>query len=83
MAAAINLAIGVIYGGVAGFFGGKVDRLMMSFVDILYGIPLLLYVILLMVVLIAGFNLHIYRPWYRVLAHYGAYCAQPHCDAKE
>ena len=54
VAAAINLAIGVIYGGVAGFFGGKVDRLMMSFVDILYGIPLLLYVILLMVVLSPG-----------------------------
>lgn len=54
VAAAINLAIGVIYGGVAGFFGGKVDRLMMGFVDILYGIPLLLYVILLMVVLSPG-----------------------------
>ncbi len=54
VAAAINLVIGVIYGGVAGFFGGKTDRLMMSFVDILYGIPLLLYVILLMVVLSPG-----------------------------
>ncbi|WP_295238674.1 ABC transporter permease [Veillonella sp.] len=54
VAAAINLVIGVIYGSVAGFFGGKVDRLMMGFVDILYGIPLLLYVILLMVVLSPG-----------------------------
>ena len=54
VAAAINLVIGVIYGGVAGFFGGKTDRLMMSFIDILYGIPLLLYVILLMVVLSPG-----------------------------
>lgn len=50
----INLAIGVVYGGIAGFFGGKIDRIMMSIVDILYGIPLLLYVILLMVILKPG-----------------------------
>ena len=54
VAALINLVIGVIYGGVSGFFGGKVDRVMMGIVDILYGIPLLLYVILLMVVLEPG-----------------------------
>ena len=54
VAALINLVIGVIYGGVLGFFGGKVDRVMMGIVDILYGIPLLLYVILLMVVLEPG-----------------------------
>lgn len=54
VAAAINLVIGVVYGGVAGYLGGRVDRLMMSIVDILYGIPLLLYVILLMVVLSPG-----------------------------
>lgn len=54
VAALINLVIGVIYGGVSSFFGGKVDRVMMGIVDILYGIPLLLYVILLMVVLEPG-----------------------------
>ncbi|MDY3973417.1 ABC transporter permease [uncultured Veillonella sp.] len=54
VAAAINLVIGVIYGSIAGYMGGKVDRLMMGLVDILYGIPLLLYVILLMVVLSPG-----------------------------
>ena len=54
VAALINLVIGVIYGGVSGFFGGKVDRVMMGIVYILYGIPLLLYVILLMVVLEPG-----------------------------
>ena len=54
VAALIKLVIGVIYGGVSGFFGGKVDRVMMGIVDILYGIPLLLYVILLMVVLEPG-----------------------------
>lgn len=54
VAATINLVIGVVYGGIAGYFGGRIDRIMMSIVDILYGIPLLLYVILLMVVLSPG-----------------------------
>lgn len=53
-ASLINLTIGVIYGGIAGFCGGRVDRIMMNVVDILYGIPTLLYVILLMVVLKPG-----------------------------
>lgn len=47
-AAAINLVIGVLYGGVAGFFGGKVDNIMMRIVDVLYSIPTQIYVIILM-----------------------------------
>lgn len=54
VASLLNLTIGVIYGGIAGFFGGRVDKIMMNIVDILYGIPVLLYVILLMVVLEPG-----------------------------
>lgn len=54
VASLINLSIGVIYGGIAGFFGGRIDRMMMNIVDILYGIPVLLYVILLMVLLKPG-----------------------------
>lgn len=54
LASLINLTIGVLYGGIAGYFGGRVDSIMMRIVDILYGIPLLLYVILLMVVLKPG-----------------------------
>ena len=54
VASLINLTIGVVYGGVSGYFGGRVDNVMMRFVDILYGIPLLLFVILLMVVLKPG-----------------------------
>ncbi len=54
VAALLNLVIGVIYGGIAGYFGGKTDRIMMAIVDVLYGIPLLLYVILLMVVIGPG-----------------------------
>lgn len=54
VAALLNLVIGVIYGGIAGYFGDKTDRIMMAIVDVLYGIPLLLYVILLMVVIAPG-----------------------------
>lgn len=54
MASLINLTIGVIYGAIAGYAGGRIDSLMMRFIDILYGIPLLLYIILLMVALGPG-----------------------------
>jgi oligopeptide transport system permease protein len=54
VASLINLTIGVVYGGIAGFLGGRIDRMMMNIVDILYSIPVLLYVILLMVILKPG-----------------------------
>lgn len=49
-AAAINLCIGIVYGGIAGYFGGKVDNLMMRFIDIIYSVPDLLYIILILMV---------------------------------
>ncbi|MPQ43489.1 ABC transporter permease subunit [Clostridium tarantellae] len=49
-AATINLIIGVIYGGIAGFIGGRVDNLMMRFVDVLYSIPTMIYVIIFMAI---------------------------------
>jgi len=45
----VALAIGVVYGAVAGFVGGRVDTLMMRGVDILYALPFTIFVILLMV----------------------------------
>lgn len=45
----VALTIGVTYGAVAGFFGGRIDSLMMRFVDILYALPFTIFVILLMV----------------------------------
>ena len=48
-ATAVSLIIGVIYGAIAGFAGGKLDMLMMRFVDILYALPFVIFVILLMV----------------------------------
>ncbi len=53
-AAAIDLVVGVIYGGIAGFKGGKTDSIMMRFVEIMYGIPYLLVVIMLLVVMKPG-----------------------------
>lgn len=53
-AAFIDLVIGVIWGGIAGYKGGKTDEVMMRIADVLYGIPYLLLVILLMVVLGQG-----------------------------
>lgn len=54
MASLIDLIIGVIWGSVSGFFGGKLDEYMMRIADILYGVPYLLVVILLMVVMPPG-----------------------------
>ncbi|WP_126427435.1 ABC transporter permease [Brevibacillus marinus] len=50
----IDLVIGVIWGGIAGFFGGRVDEYMMRIADVLYAVPYLLVVILLLVVLKPG-----------------------------
>jgi oligopeptide transport system permease protein len=44
----ISLIIGVLYGSISGFFGGRIDNLMMRVVDVLYAFPGLLFIILLM-----------------------------------
>ncbi len=49
LATAVALVIGVTYGLVAGYSGGRVDRVMMRIVDILYALPFTLFVILLSV----------------------------------
>jgi len=51
------MTFGMIYGSISGYLGGRVDTLMMRFVDILYGLPTLLFIILIMVILgsTAGF----------------------------
>lgn len=49
-AALLNLVIGVLYGGVCGYIGGRLDLILMRIVDILYSVPTLLYVILIMLV---------------------------------
>ena len=44
----ISLLVGVTFGSIAGYFGGRVDNLMMRIVDVLYAFPTLLFIILLM-----------------------------------
>ncbi|HEV8676336.1 MAG TPA: ABC transporter permease [Methylomirabilota bacterium] len=51
LATLVSLTIGVSYGAVAGYLGGRGDQLMMRVVDILYGLPFMFFVIILMVVL--------------------------------
>jgi oligopeptide transport system permease protein len=45
----VSLVIGVAWGAVAGYVGGKLDEAMMRFVDVLYSLPFIFFVILLMV----------------------------------
>ncbi len=50
LATAVSLIIGVAWGTISGFSGGRVDMTMMRIVDILYALPFIIFVILLMVV---------------------------------
>ena len=50
LAAGIALIIGTVYGAISGYAGGKVDMVMMRFVDMMYSIPDMLYIILIVVV---------------------------------
>ena len=50
LATSVALIIGVIWGTIAGFSGGKTDAIMMRVVDTLYGIPFIILIILLMVI---------------------------------
>ena len=49
VATMVSVFIGVSYGAIAGYLGGKTDTIMMRIVDVLYAMPFLFFVILLMV----------------------------------
>lgn len=49
VATSVSLMIGVLYGATAGYLGGRSDAIMMRFVDVLYALPFMFFVILLMV----------------------------------
>ena len=57
VATCVSLLIGVLYGATAGFLGNRVDNLMMRFVDILYSLPFIFFVIILMVIFDRNFIL--------------------------
>ena len=50
VATAVALLIGVTWGAIAGYVGGRVDAVMMRLVDILYALPFMIFIVLLMVV---------------------------------
>lgn len=50
IATSVALIIGITWGAVAGYVGGRIDAAMMRFVDILYALPFMIFIILLMVV---------------------------------
>lgn len=50
IATAVALTIGVTWGAIAGYTGGKVDTIMMRLVDIIYALPFMIFIVLLMVV---------------------------------
>lgn len=50
IATLVSFLIGVLWGATAGYLGGRVDNLMMRFVDVMYGLPFMFLVILLMVI---------------------------------
>ncbi|MFG6149457.1 oligopeptide ABC transporter permease [Halobacillus sp. B23F22_1] len=54
LAAAIDMIIGVAYGGISAYYGGRVDNYMQRFIEILVGIPNLVIVILMILILDPG-----------------------------
>jgi oligopeptide transport system permease protein len=57
VATLVSLAIGVLYGAISGFLGGRTDAVMMRVVDILYSLPFIFFVIILMVIFNQNFIL--------------------------
>ena len=54
VAAALDLVIGVVYGGISSFYGGKVDNVMQRIIEVLMGIPNLIIIILFILILEPG-----------------------------
>jgi oligopeptide transport system permease protein len=50
VASAVSLSVGLLYGAVAGYLGGRADHLMMRIIEILSGLPLIFFVIFLTVI---------------------------------
>lgn len=50
-ASLVSLALGVLYGGIAGYAGGRTDQIMMRFVDVLYALPLMFMVMFIVAIL--------------------------------
>lgn len=54
LAALIDLVVGVTYGSISGYFGGRIDLMMQRVLEVLYGIPTLIVIILVLIVFEPG-----------------------------
>ncbi len=72
----VSFFIGVTWGGIAGYFGGKVDAILMRIVDVLYAIPFFIVVILLMV-FFAGQEGPLFKAFRSVLRFFVAHPEDP------
>ena len=54
VAAGLDLAIGVLYGGISAFYGGRLDNVMQRIIEVLVGIPNLIIIILFILILEPG-----------------------------
>jgi oligopeptide transport system permease protein len=61
--AAVSLVIGVLWGAIAGYVGGRCDGAMMRFVDVLYSLPSIVFVIVLIAVIEAPFKRWLSASW--------------------
>ncbi len=52
----VSVLIGTLYGTISGYYGGWIDSLMMRIVDIIYGLPYIIFVIILMVLIGRGIS---------------------------
>ena len=57
LGSAVAVVVGTLYGSIAGYFGGRLDGVMMRFVDILYSIPYMFILILLLIIFGRSFSL--------------------------
>ncbi len=60
LATTVSVVIGVVYGAFAAFRGGRTDALMMRIVDVLYGLPLMLVIIIVMAFLKSRSIIHVF-----------------------
>ena len=81
VATLVSLLIGVTWGAVAGFVGGRVDGAMMRIVDILYSIPFIFFVIMLTVVFGRVHGADVCRHRRGILAGHGPHRARPRLSA--
>ena len=77
VASAVSLSLGVSYGAIAGYVGGRTDHLMMRIIEILSGLPLIFFVIFLTVILGRSEYAAVRLDRRRRLADHGAHRARP------